>query len=82
MRIFGRGPNSSRSRNVYEDLTQRAEEALRSLIEHLGLAWDPEAARLANIASDRSAAINAITALDDGAWDPLSLLHWNHIAPD
>jgi hypothetical protein len=66
----------------YEDLTQRPVDALRAAVDELGFHWDPEAAVRAAHGSDLNAALRVISTVEEGTYDQVSLLHWNHISSE
>ena len=65
----------------YEALTTDPTGELRRIVRRLGLPWRRRsAARAASETSlSRSAAVMA--QVERGEWDPLTLLHWDHIDP-
>ncbi len=65
---------------TYEELTQRPVDAIRAAVDELGFCWDPGAAVRAADGSGLDAAQRTIGTLDENTWDPVSLLHWNHLS--
>lgn len=66
---------------TYQELTEAPGAALRAVADHLHLRWDADAAVRAVADSGLDVARSVTRTLQDGTWDPVSLLHWNHIAP-
>lgn len=63
----------------YDVLIGDPEKALRQLVAALGMPWDPTAARVAVEGSGVAAALAIMNSLDRGTYDPVTLLHWDHV---
>lgn len=67
---------------TYDRLVGEPAEAVRELADALGLPWSAAAAELAVERSSVQAALRESSQLERGTWDPVSLLHWDHISPE
>ena len=66
----------------YELLVDEPVQALVELCIALDLPWSSDSAQHAASATDRNNAINVTQQTERGTWDPLTLLHWDHLEID
>ncbi len=63
----------------YVDLTRRPLRVLHRLATELSLPWRLDAALVACWRTRRSAVLRHQARLRPGDWDPVNLLHWDHV---
>ena len=66
----------------YELLVENPVQALADLCAALDLPWSLDLANHAAISTDRRHAILVMQHTKQGTWDPVTLLHWDHIEID
>ena len=66
----------------YELLVDNPVQALADLCTALDLPWSSDSAQHAATATDRNSAITVMQNTEQGTWDPLTLLHWDHVEID
>jgi hypothetical protein len=66
----------------YELLVDNPVQALVELCIALDLPWSSDSAQHAATATDRKSAITVMQHTEQGTWDPLTLLHWDHVEVD
>ena len=66
----------------YELLVDNPVQALADLCIALDLPWSSDSAKHAAKVTDRNNAITVMQHTEQGTWDPLTLLHWDHIEVD
>jgi hypothetical protein len=66
----------------YDDLTQRPARALRRLLHALDVPARRRSVRYACAATAPGVMIAHQQCLEQGTWDPVTLVHWDHIATD
>jgi hypothetical protein len=65
----------------YDDLVERPVTSLHSLVRQLGLRWNRWAALRSSWDARRSRTLRQIRGLQPGSWDPITLVHDDHIDP-
>ena len=66
----------------YELLVDNPVQALADLCIALDLPWSSDSAKHAAKVTDRNNAITVMQHTEQGTWDPLTLLHWDHVEVD
>jgi hypothetical protein len=77
--------NSARWREIgifeqqYDTLVEQPVAALRELCAYIGLTWDESAASISARECGEAAARRQMASIPPGEYDPVSLLHWDHL---
>ena len=66
----------------YDDMTVHPVRALRKLVRQLGLPWDRAAAHGAAQSCSLDATRATMSTVEVGEWDPVTLLHADHVDPE